>query len=272
MRAKGPPAEAMTAKDCDIVNSIGMRLKYIPSGTFMLGSPDTDKESYANERPAHEVRISTPFYLGDCPVTQRQWKMVMGADNNPSYYKGDDLPVENVSWEEAKEFCRRLSELPEEKAAGRVYGLPTEAQWEYACRAGTRGLYFFGDDPGRLGKYAWFEGNSKDTTHPVGSRDPNPWGLYDMHGNVCQWCEDWFDSYRSRPVTDPVGGLDGFRRVYRGGAWNSSAWRCRDAARASEAPKVGSPTIGFRVALPAPPMGPGIGKGSAENHGIISGK
>jgi formylglycine-generating enzyme required for sulfatase activity len=171
----------------------------------------------------------------------------MGADSNPSRFKGDALPVESVTWEEAEEFCRRLSELPQEKAAGRVYALPTEAQWEYACRAGTKTAYSFGDDEAMLGEYAWFNGNAG--THPVRNKKPNAWGLYDMQGNVCQWCADRFGSYPDRTLTDPTGPTEGHCRVCRGGSWISSAARCRASVRNPIGPWERSEQIGFRVAL-----------------------
>jgi formylglycine-generating enzyme required for sulfatase activity len=245
MLAKGPPAERMTAKDGDLVNAIGMRLKHIPAGSFVMGSSAGDRE----EQPAHVVRLSQGFRLGECPVTQRQWKAIMGADNNPSHFQGDELPVENVTWEEAQEFCRRLSELPGEKEAGRVYALPTEAQWEYACRAGTTTRFSFGDDAAQLGAYAWFEDNSGDRTHPVGTKKPNAWGLYDMHGNVSQWCADRFGTYPERTLTDPTGPPIGLHRVCRGGSWISSAYKCRASVRNAVGPEKRSEQIGFRVVL-----------------------
>ena len=161
-------------------NSIGIRLKLLPAGTFWMGE-DLD---------AHKVTLTQPFYLGVYEVTQEQYERVMGK--NPSNFKGPQNPVEKVSWDDAVEFCRKLSELPEEKAAGRIYRLPTEAEWEYACRAGTTTKYSFGDSESELGEYGWFDKNSDRKTHPVGQKQPNKWGLYDMHGNVWEWCSDWY--------------------------------------------------------------------------------
>ena len=190
-----------------------------------------------DEGPRHRVRITKPFWLGVTDVTQEEYQRLMG--NNPSKFQGDPKrPVEQVSWDDAVEFCRRLSELPGEKAAKRRYGLPTEAQWEYACRAGNPGRRYFSAQPNPspgameealLGQYAWFSANSGDQTHPVGQKLPNAWGLYDMHGNVWQWCQDWYekDYYTKSPKDDPTGPTGGSDRVYRGGCWSITARGCR---------------------------------------------
>jgi formylglycine-generating enzyme required for sulfatase activity len=170
--------------------------------------------------------------------------------NNPSYFKGAENPVEQVSWEDAVEFCRKLSELSAEKAAGNVYRLPTEAQWEYACRAGTTTQFSFGDDESDLGDYAWYRENSASKAHPVGGKQPNAWGLYDMHGNVWEWCQDWYDDYPSGAVTDPTGPADGSGRVIRGGGWDFIAEICRSAYRSGFGPSFRSLSdCGFRVCL-----------------------
>ena len=172
-----------------------------------------------------------PFSIGIHEVTQSQYEAVMGI--NPSASKVPNEPVENVSWDDAVAFCAKLSALPAELAAGRVYRLPTEAEWEYACRAGTTTEYSFGDDAKDLGKYAWFDDNSGQTTHAVGEKRPNAWGLYDMHGNVWEWCSD----------------EEGSRRVYRGGGWYRGAALCRTASRSRSGPSFRSNFIGFRLAL-----------------------
>ncbi|MBU6238499.1 MAG: formylglycine-generating enzyme family protein [Planctomycetes bacterium] len=179
----------------------------------------------------------------------------MGA--NPSYFqkrvirKSDSsmYPVEQVSWEDAVEFCKKLSDLPEEKKAGRVYRLPTESEWEYACRAGTTTGYCSGDDESRLAEYAWFYRNSNNQTHPVGEKKSNPLGLYDMHGNVWEWYSDWYGNYPSVAVADPVGPKEGSDRVYRGGGWYLMAAGCRSARRRRIAPSHRDLLTGFRVAL-----------------------
>jgi formylglycine-generating enzyme required for sulfatase activity len=197
-------------------DSIGMEFKLIPAGTFTMGE----------KNKARDVTLTKPFKMGVHEVTQAQYEQVM--KNNPSSFKGAENPVEQVSWEDAVEFCRKLSELSAEKAAGNVYRLPTEAQWEYACRAGTTTQFSFGDDESDLGDYAWYRENSASKAHPVGGKQPNAWGLYDMHGNVCEWGQDWHGD-SSGAVTDPTGPADGSGRVIRGGGWDFIAEICRSA-------------------------------------------
>ncbi|MDE0867234.1 MAG: formylglycine-generating enzyme family protein, partial [Rubripirellula sp.] len=247
--AETPPTatRATPVKLAESTNSIGMKLKLIPAGTFTMGDANGDSD----ETP-HQVTLTKPFKLGIHEVTQSQYEQVMGS--NPSQDKGTDNPVENVNWTGAVNFCRRLSALPAEKAAGNLYRLPTEAQWEYACRAGTTTRYSFGDDEfdGRsgLGEYAWWRGNIDGKSHPVGSKQPNAWGLYDMHGNVWEWCQDWYDEdyYESSPTSDPTGPSEGSYRVIRGG-WYNSADHCRSAGRgrARNSPSSRRGLLGFRV-------------------------
>jgi formylglycine-generating enzyme required for sulfatase activity len=235
-----------------ITNSIGMKLVLIPKGTFMMGSP-IEEEGADNDEEQHQVTIGKDYYLGVTEVTQGQYEKVMGT--NPSYFqkrvirKSDSsmYPVELVSWEDAVEFCKKLSDLPEEKKAGRVYRLPTEAEWEYACRAGSKAAYSFGANSKTLGDYAWFGENSGRQTHPVGEKKANAWGLYDMHGNVWEWCSDWYGVYPKGSVSDPSGPSEGSCRVVRGGFWFGVAAGCRSADRSRFDPSVLS--LGFRVAL-----------------------
>ncbi|MHB8971533.1 MAG: formylglycine-generating enzyme family protein [Pirellulaceae bacterium] len=228
-------------------NSIGMKLVLIPAGEFLMGSPATEKGRKGDEQQ-HLVRVTKSFQLGVYEVTQEAYERVMGV--NPSLFKGPQQPVENVNWIDAIEFCNKLSELREEKAAGRIYRLPTEAQWEYACGAGTTTCYSFGDDADAMGDHGWFSDNSALTTHPVGEKLPNAWGLYDMHGNVWEWCWDWYDGgyYMNSPVDDPTGPAAGSLRVFRGGGWFYPAMICRMARRHGIQPDYGSKGIlGFRV-------------------------
>lgn len=208
------------------VNSLGMEFVLIPEGTFIMGSANGE----ADERPTHQVRISKPFYIGKYEVTQAQWQKVMG--NNPSLFQGSpDLPVEQVWWSDIQDFIRKLNAME----GGQHYRLPTEAEWEYAARAGTSTAFSFGDDATELDKYGWYKENSGRKTHPVGQLKPNPWGLYDMHGNVMEWVQDWYGKYPSESVTDPQGPSSGTHRMRRGGAWNYAASFCRSANRYSVA-------------------------------------
>ena len=189
-----------------ITNSLGMKFNLIPPGEFAMGSPASEPGRYDDETQ-HQVKITKPFYLSVHEVTQAQYERVMGK--NPSKYEGANKPVEDVSWNDAVAFFRKLNDEVE-------YRLPTEAQWEYACRAGTTTAYSFGDDVSQLGEYAWYSGNSS-STHPVGELKPNAWGLFDMHGNVFEWCQDWYGDYDSlKVVSDPTGPASGDLRVWRG--------------------------------------------------------
>ncbi len=247
---------ALAQSEKEITNGIGMKLVLIPKGTFMMGSPGTEERRFGDETQ-HEVTISKDYYLGVYEVTQAQYEQVLGK--NPSHFQGDEFkgsssnrPVELVSWEDAVEFCKKLSELPEEKAAGRVYRLPTEAEWEYACRAGSKSAYSFGESAESLDEYAWFERNGKVQTHPVGEKKANAWGLYDMHGNVWEWCSDWYGEYPKGVVSDPVGPREGSLRVLRGGSCMDGAANCRSADRLRYRPSKRINYYGFRVALSSP--------------------
>ena len=226
-----------------INNSIGMEFVKIPAGAFTMGSRDL-RPRYANELPAHQVTISTPFYMGKYEVTQAQWQAVMG--NNPSRLKSDERPVENVSWEDVQQFIRKLNER--EKRASRLEcRLPTEAEWEYAARAGSTTSYSFGDDSAQLGNHAWHLDNAGRKTHPVGQKQPNAWGLYDMHGNVFEWVEDWHGPYSADTATDPKGPDAGVNRVVRGGSWSRPAFASRSAFRGQGRGR--DDDLGFRCAM-----------------------
>ena len=205
----------------------------------MMGSPD--RQGNDDEHPQHGVAISRPFYLSKYEVTQAQWRAIMGT--NPSHFKGDNRPVEQVSWYDCQTFCQQVS-----TTTGRSAHLPTEAQWEYACRAGTSTQYYFGDDESQLGQYAWTMDNSGSQTHDVGGRVPNAWGLYDMLGNVWEWCEDWAGAYSAGSQTDPTGPSSGTYRVLRGDTWDLSAG-ARCAYRYSGPPEGRYYGAGCRLAL-----------------------
>jgi uncharacterized protein (TIGR02996 family) len=251
-------------------NSIGMRLALIPPGKFLMGSPPDEQERFENEGPQHEVQITRPFYLGIFPVTQAQYQQVMRR--KPSYFrpggegKGEvqgletgDFPVERVSWEDAVAFCQRLSEKAEEKRERRLYILPSEAQWEYACRGGASASSPFHYGASLSSSQANFNGNypygggaegpylGRPTA--VGSYPPTAWGLFDMHGNVWEWCADWYDEryYADSPGKDPTGPTTGQRRVLRGGCWRYNGKYCRSAFRYRSEPGYCNYYIGFRV-------------------------
>jgi len=224
-----------------IVNKIGMKFVCIPPGDFMMGSPNHETDRTGDEF-LHKVILTKAFFMQTTPVTQGQWKAVMG--NNPSYFKngGDDCPVEDVSWNYVHKFISNLNQ----KEGSSKYRLPTEAEWEYACRAGSTTAYCFGDDEIRLKEYAWYKKNSDSKTHPVGLLKPNAWGLYDMHGNVLEWCQDWYGDYPSGAVTDPVS-ANGSGQVLRGGGWSSDARSCRTANRYNSSPINSGIISGFRL-------------------------
>jgi len=284
----------------EMTNSIGMKFMLIPPGEFDMGSTREEIDQLLEEArqrdaddwyikhvpaegPRHRVKITRPFYLGVHEVTQQQYEQVVGE--NPSTYcssgnrsesvRGLDtgrFPVESVSWKDAVQFFRKLEELPEEKTAGRVYRLPAEAQWEYACRAGTATRWSFGNAPTRVGDYAWWEGNSGDTTHLAGQKKPNAWGLHDMHGNVWEWCADWFgeDYYRQSPPNDPVGPASGKERVLRGGSFDSKhPDGSRSAFRHQASPdRRGNQTYGFRVRCEIPATSPTAATGAATDLNV----
>jgi formylglycine-generating enzyme required for sulfatase activity len=219
----------------DLGGDMRLELVLIPAGTFMMGDETNG--------PVHTVNITKPFYLGKYLVTQEQWQAMMG--NNPSNFRGTKNPVEQVSWEDCRKFLEKLNV----RVSGGKFSLPTEAQWEYACRAGSTTRYCFGDEESGLGEYAWYSGNSGNSTHPVGEKKPNAWGLYDMHGNVWEWCADWYDSgyYANSPVDNPTGAATGSDRVFRGGSWFITAGGCRSAFRYYLSPGSRSFDLGLRV-------------------------
>lgn len=228
----------------DLGDGVTLELVLIRPGTFTMGSAGGDPD----EQPAHPVTLTKPFYLGKYEVTQEQWQAVMGS--NPSYNQGAKNPVENVSWDDCQGFITKLNAKAGVAAAG-AFRLPSEAEWEYACRAGSTTAYCYGDDEGTLADYAWYEANSGDTA-PVGGKKANAWGLYDLHGNVWEWCQDRDGGYPAAAVTDPTGPNSGSIRVNRGGGRLGSAVRCRSAVRRWDKPGDRLSSLGLRV-LRLPP-------------------
>lgn len=219
---------------------VDMKMVYVDSGSFLMGATE-EQGGYAegDERPVHKVSLS-PYYIATVEVTQAQWKAVMGSD--PSKFKGDNLPVESVNWEEAMDFCERLSEV-----TGKKYVLPTEAQWEFAARGGnlSQGYKYSGSDS--IGEVAWYSENSGGQTHPVGEKKANELGLYDMSGNVWEWCLDWYGTYSPEDAVNPQGPEEGSYRVFRGGSWSSIARHCRVSDRSDSSPGDRYLSLGFRV-------------------------
>jgi len=246
-------APAKMVLDCG--NGVMMTLNYVPAGEFMMGSPADEEDREDDEGPRHRVRIARGFHMGVCEVTQEQYEALIGE--NPSNFKGSDLPVENVSWTDAVEFCKRLS-----AHCGKPVRLPTEAEWEYACRAGTTTPFYFGetistDQANYDGDFTYANGKpgeDRQKTTPAGSLPANALGLHDMHGNVWEWCGDWYDSgyYAKSPASDPQGPATGEFRVIRGGSWSGSPNFCRSADRAWLDPSLRYLINGFRVVVPTP--------------------
>ncbi|MDO5318044.1 MAG: formylglycine-generating enzyme family protein [bacterium] len=235
--------EVSETKTITLPGGATMELIWCPPGSFTMGSPTSEQGRYDDEE-LHEVILTKGFWLGKYEVTQRQWESVMGT--NPSRFQSPDRPVENVSWEDCQAFIRTIREAsPDLKVR-----LPTEAEWEYACRAGTESAY---SGSGVLGDMGWYNDNSQGETHVVGQKQANAWGLHDMHGNVWEWCSDVFDSYPEDSVQDPVGPKSGASRVSRGGNWSTFARYCRSAYRAGRLPSNHYDGLGFRLCCSAGP-------------------
>jgi formylglycine-generating enzyme required for sulfatase activity/Cdc6-like AAA superfamily ATPase len=233
--------EEIPSKQKDVIQELLNNMVPIPKGSFMRGSDESE-----SEKPVREVTIKA-FQISAMPIKQSQYEEIM--KDNPSNFKGNDLPVESVTWNDATEFCKELS-----KRTGKIFTLPTEAQWEYACRAGSDAEYCFGDSEKELGDYAWYSENSGGKTHPVGTKKPNNWGLYDMHGNVWEWCLDHWQPNYENAYDDGrawISGDDGAPRVVRGGSWGSDAGYCRSAFRFYGSPDLRWSGLGFRVCLQA---------------------
>jgi formylglycine-generating enzyme required for sulfatase activity len=237
----------------DLGNGVILTLMLIPGGEFMMGAPEGEPGSSDHERPQRLVKVP-PFLIGCYPVTQAQWRVVAGyrpetqeLSPDPSYFNGGDLPVEQVNWHDATEFCQRLSAKTQKN-----YHLPSEAEWEYACRAETTTAYHFGD---QLTDEVVNYGDNVGRTTPVGQYPANRWGLHDVHGNVWEWCQDhWHDNYQGAPADGSawIEGGDPMRRIQRGGSWIYSWWNCRSAYRFTYVPGIRSRYLGFRVVCSAP--------------------
>ncbi|MGM9712614.1 MAG: bifunctional serine/threonine-protein kinase/formylglycine-generating enzyme family protein [Prevotella sp.] len=213
----------------------------VQGGTFTMGATSEQQSPDSDEKPTHRVSLSS-YYIGKYEVTQALWKAVMGS--NPSKWKGDNLPVEQVSWDDCQTFLRKLNAM-----TGKNFRLPTEAEWEYAARGGNRSRGYQYSGSNNLSNVAWYDDNSGSKTHPVGTKAPNELGIYDMSGNVWEWCQDWYGNYTSSAQTNPTGSSSGSCRVDRGGSWLSHAWDCRVAYRLDDAPDNGSINLGLRLAL-----------------------
>jgi formylglycine-generating enzyme required for sulfatase activity len=223
---------------------LGLALRWIPAGRFTVGSPGSE-ERRSSDETQHEVVLSQGFFMAETECTQWQWEKVMGG--NPSHFKGSERPVEKVSWDDAVEYCRKLTVKQRGEgmlAEGWKWRLPTEAEWEYAARAGTTGARH-----GELEAIAWHSGNSDSVTHVVGGKQANAWGLHDMMGNVWEWCSDWSEGYPTGSVTNPTGPKSGSGRVFRGGGWCGVARGARSADRDRGGPGNRFNGLGFRPAL-----------------------
>jgi formylglycine-generating enzyme required for sulfatase activity len=222
-----------------IVHSAAPQMATVEGGTFTMGC--TDNECYDWEKPSHQVTLNS-YKIDVCPITQKQWVAIMG--NNPSYFKGDDLPVESVSWNDVQEFIKKLNE-----ATGHHYRLPTEAEWEYACRGGSQTAQYKYSGSSNINEVAWYKENSGNKTHPVGTKAANELGIYDMSGNVWEWCSDWYEVYTATAQTNPTGPATGTLKVIRGGSWGNEAQRCRASNRGTADPELGQSALGFRLVL-----------------------
>lgn len=261
LAAAGEPAPAPLR--LDLGGDVEMDLVWIPAGEFQMGVDDGS----GDEAPVHAVTLTTGFWMGRHEVTQAQWERVMGR--NPAYFPEPTRPVESVSWEDCRDFLKALNKtVAAQVPPGARARFPTEAEWVYACRAGTRTAFWFGDDAGQLSRYgnfadadetenlSWRDARQRDGfagTAPVGSFPPNPWGLHDMHGNVWEWCSDWYGPYPSNAVVNPKGPSAGHRRVIRGGGWGVTAEDCRSANRYRFKPEMLGGNVGLRVVVSTEP-------------------
>ena len=225
-----------------VKNGISIEMVKVEAGTFMMGATSEQKYPYDDEKPVHQVTLTNDYYMGKYEVTQALWEAVMGS--NPSYFKGDNLPVETVSWNDCQEFISKLNSL-----TGRKFFLPTEAEWEYAARGGKKSRSYQYSGSSNISDVAWYNGNSGSKTHPVGTKQANELGIYDMSGNVWEWCWDWYGSYSSSSQTNPTGADSGSSSVRRGGGWYDDARGCRLSHRHHFTPDDRYYNLGLRLAL-----------------------
>ncbi len=231
-----------TTYSIPVKDGLKIELVRVEAGTFMMGATPEMKYPYENEKPVHQVTLTNNFYIGKYEVTQALWQAVMG--NNPSMNKGLNLPVECVRWDDCQEFINKLNNM-----TGREFRLPTEAEWEYAARGGkkSKGYQYSGSDD--VYDVAWYETNVKEKSHPVGTKAPNELGIYDMAGNVAEWCQDKFGNYKNSPQTNPTGTQKGKNRVTRGGSWFDIPRYCRSSCRYSYPPNEGRSFVGLRLVI-----------------------
>ena len=223
------------------MGNVSYRMKYVSGGTFTMGATSEMTEPWNDEKTTHQVTLSS-YYIGETEVTQALWKAVMGS--NPSYFKGDNLPVETVSWNDCQTFISKLNSL-----TGKRFRLPTEAEWEFAARGGNQSRHTQYSGSSRIDDVAWYKSNSDNKTHPVKTKQPNELGIYDMTGNVWEWCQDWYGSYNSYAQTNPTGASSGSFRVRRGGSWCHSPRLCRSSYRLDYAPGYSDYDLGLRLVL-----------------------
>ena len=225
-----------------VKNGISIDMVKVEAGTFMMGATSEMKKPYTDEKPVHQVTLTNDYYMGKYEVTQALWQAVMGS--NPSKFKSRNLPVEQVSWDDCQEFINKLNSI-----TGMRFRLPTEAEWEYAARGGKKSKGYQYSGSSKMSEVAWYTANSGSKTHPVGKKQANELGLYDMTGNVLEWCQDWYGSYVSSSQTNPTGAFSGFFRVFRGGSWYGNSGNCRSSCRDSYNPGNSNFDLGLRLVL-----------------------
>ncbi len=224
------------------INRVSFDMVLVEAGTFTMGATSEQEDPWDDEKPVHQVTLTNDYYIGKTEVTQALWKAVIGS--NPSFFEGDNKPVESVSWDDCQEFISKLN-----TATGKNFRLPTEAEWEFAARGGNKSNHYQYSGSDDIDDVAWYHDNSGHETHDIASKRPNELGLYDMSGNVCEWCSDWYDEYSRSAKTNPTGASSGSCRVFRGGSWFINARFCRSSSRNYYVPDYWSYSLGLRLAL-----------------------